>query len=333
MSSRVLTEKQKSATSIASKDSPNALDVIQNIPSLKNILRKGGIEFFNSGHAKGLLYLSRFVSKVHHKALSLRAVESESNVEQSEEEVIILKKETSHHQITEEGRLMRRRYAMSLASLALKSTKRFEIIENGGIGVLTEFSVTPDDDIISMSCAATFVFLSKEPSLRPQLVDERCLRALMFLIENPHIEIRKDCCRALCNLCLVEGFEKRVAKEGVAGLLVPIVKKAHDITEVCLKLLLNMSCVTEKFPRLEEATSALIELYHLHHRSEEKELLVMQALGNLSSLRGYHYHLVEEGMLAVIEKAGASTVKRCQVIASECLKNLSTCPRTRYIRR
>ena len=67
----------------------------------------------------------------------------------------------------------------------------------------------------------------------------------------------------------------------------------------------------------------------MYHRSEEEELLLMQGLCNLSSLRGFHYHLVEEGLLAVIEKASISTVKRCHVIASECLKNLSTCPRTR----
>lgn len=55
----------------------------------------------------------------------------------------------------------------------------------------------------------------------------------------------------------------------------------------------------------------------------------MQAACNLSSLRSNHYHLVEEGMLSVIDKAAKSSVKRCIVIASECLKNLSTCPRTR----
>jgi hypothetical protein len=55
----------------------------------------------------------------------------------------------------------------------------------------------------------------------------------------------------------------------------------------------------------------------------------MQALCNLSSLRGNQFNLVEEGILAVIEKAVKSSVRKCTVIASECLKNLSSCPRTR----
>ena len=107
MSSRLVMNRQKSTASL--KDS-SALETLQNIPTLKNILKQGGIEFFNSGHAKGLLYLSRFVSKVHHKALSLRAAESESNIEQSEEDIIVLKKSSSH-QISHEGRLIRMRYA------------------------------------------------------------------------------------------------------------------------------------------------------------------------------------------------------------------------------
>lgn len=41
---------------------PQAIEEVQSIPALKNILHKGGIDFFNSNKTSGLMYLSRYFS-------------------------------------------------------------------------------------------------------------------------------------------------------------------------------------------------------------------------------------------------------------------------------
>lgn len=157
---------------------------------------------------------------------------------------------------------------MSLATLASKPSKRNDIVANGGISVLVDFSLTPDDDIVSMSCAATFVFLSKEEELRHKLTDEKCLSALNTLMQNNNAEIKKDCCRAFCNIALVAGSAKTVAREGIAQAIVPLVKRNQDIMDVCLRLLLNLTCADEKYLRIEEVMLALFELYSLYYRME-----------------------------------------------------------------
>ena len=273
----------------------------------------------------------RFITKIHQRALhNIHLDEAQCSVDFGEGLISTDRKaEVKPMKTSAENRIMKRRYATSLATLASKQEKRKEIVENGGIPVLIEFSLCLNDEIISMSSAAAFVFLSKEASILPKLADDNSLVALIHLLQSSNVDIRKDVCRALCNLCLFDGFERKVVKEGIAALIPSIVKRNIDIIEVCLKILLNVSAVQERYPRLEDVTLALIELYHQYNRLEEKEFLLLQAFCNLSSLRGNHYHLVEEGFLNVIEKASRSSVKRCQIIASECLKNLTNCQRTR----
>lgn len=257
-------------TRISTRITPRTVEQINSIQSIKNILPKSEIEFFSSSQGRGLLYLSRFVSKVHTRAVHLRTNSRSASIDFDNDYDMRGpdSRLANNRRLSSQSRIIRRHYAMSLATLASKSYKRFEIVENGGIGVLIDFSLAADDDVISMSCAACFVFLSKEHALRNKLIQDNCLNAILVLLQNNNVEIKKDCFRALCNLAMVDGFERKITKEGIASIIPSLVRKNQDILEVCLKLLLNLSCVNEKYTRLEEVTQAIVELYNAFHRFE-----------------------------------------------------------------
>ena len=159
------------------------------------------------------------------------------------------------------------------------------------------------------------------------MIDQGAYNAIIALSLTSSRMVKADCAQALCNLCCESGYEYKAVKEGAPYALVQIASICPENTIVCLTALLNISCVTEKFPRVEEVTEAL-----LHFNTgliEDEEVVWISALCNLSSLRNNQLRLVEDGILRVVERAMRSISIPIRSIASKILRNLTTDTRTR----
>jgi hypothetical protein len=272
------------------------------------------------------MYLSRFnkdeedLPKVKEKSQKAADVEGVSFVETNKTLDSNVSSTTNHDK--------KRRYALSLATLAAKPAKRFTIVHEGAIPTLIELSQI-HDKAIQVRCASAFASLSSEPQLRSRMLDEKALSAIISLATNSNLrEVKIDCCKAICNLCCEYGYEVKMVKEGVPFAVTHIAAACPETFDNCLKILLNISCVSDKFTRIEDVTEALMFFVNVL-LTFSQEILILSTLCNLSALKGNQLRLVEDGCLRVVEKFYRSPHGNIRRMSCEILKNLTTDTRTR----
>ena len=222
----------------------------------------------------------------------------------------------------------KRKYAMSLATLAAKSEKRIFMVNEGALSILIDLA-NSHDAIVQVRCASAFASLSKEASIRPRMLEEGVLTAVLSMANNTTAwEVKAYSCIAICNLCCEDGYEAKMAKESVPFLVTHIVSSVPECLDVCLKILLNLSCTSDKFHRIEDITESLL-FFTNFNLTLEQELIVVGALCNLSALRNNQLRLVEDGCLRIVEKHFKSPSKELRSRSCEVLKNLTVDYRTR----
>ena len=155
----------------------------------------------------------------------------------------------------------KRRFAMSMATLASKPQKRMTIVREGAIQVLKTLSSNPDE-IVQRCCSAAFSFLSSEQAARVRMLDEGAGAAIskLAMSSNQNFVVKHNCCRAMCNLCVEVGCESRLIRDGCLAALMNIINYCPETVDICLVTLFNMSCVSDRFPRIEEMTEVLLRL-------------------------------------------------------------------------
>lgn len=276
-----------------------------------------------------ILYLSRFNKDLldnltKSKQRSKRDNDQHFKVEQVDVQENVLSSKKPVQNIEK-----RRRFALSLATLSSKPAKKVYIVSQGAIPALIDMS-TIVDNTIERCCATAFSFLSQEPKIRATMMEEGAFTAIVTLAQSsPSKLVKSDCFRAMCNLCVENGYEAKVLKEGIPLTIVPIIAQIIEVLDVSLKLLHNLTCITEKVNRIEELSDSLVQLYNHLHFNLEHEILLASALANLTAIRGNQLRLVEDGSYKIIEKLLKSNDVRLRIIASEALKNLTTEYRTR----
>jgi hypothetical protein len=177
-------------------------------------------------------------------------------------------------------------------------------------------------------CATAFALLTSQESIRLRMIEEGAFAAIILLSSAPSKLVKTDCAKALCNLCCEPGNEYRAVKEGTPYSIVQIATAVPSNTLICLNTLLNISCVAEKFPRMEEVTDALLHFF-MQPLDVKLQIIVMSAFCNLSALRNNQLRLVEDGILRVMERASKSLDVKIRSIASEIVRNLTTDSKTR----
>lgn len=222
----------------------------------------------------------------------------------------------------------KRRYAMSLATLAAKPHKRMTIVNEGAIAILQALSPS-SDSAVQMSCASAYAFFSLESPIRIRMLEEGALTSICQLATTTNVrEAKAICLRAICNLCVEEGHEFKMIKENVPFLITHIAHICPETFEIGLLTLLNISCIKEKFHRVEDITEQLISFNSFQLNAQE-EALLLHTFVNLSALRGNQLRLVEDGCMRVVEKFLKSPVDTLRLSSCEILKNLTTDLRTR----
>ena len=160
------------------------------------------------------------------------------------------------------------------------------------------------------------------------MIEQGAFQAIIALSAASSKSVKAACCKALCNLCCEHGYEHRAVKEGAPYALVQIASICPENTMTCLITLLNISCVKDRFARIEEVTDALLHFYSIKLEEDER-VVVLSALCNLSALRNNQLRLVEDGILRVVERATKTQSTSLRSIASQILRNLTTDSRTR----
>ena len=218
----------------------------------------------------------------------------------------------------------KRRFAMSLATLASKSHKRDKIIQENGIYVLKLLSVNPDE-IVQRCCSAAFAFLSLEANARERMVEESAGQAITKLVmsSNLNVVVKHNCSRAMVNMALEVGKEARLVKEGFLADLMNIINFCPEAVDMALLTLFNMSCVVERFPRIEEVTEVLLRLStYLTNRAQE--ILYLTILRNLSAIRGNQLRMVEDGVQRIVEGVFKSPDLQLRTIGATIFSNFCT---------
>lgn len=331
--------------------------IIDKIPVMRSMLTNYKSDLFGStDNTSGILYLSRLNTdkKKSKKISEVAEDDEETNIASSidsEEKQRQLDKKVA---MTDIIRDKKRRYAMSLSTLAAKPEKREVIVSEGAVSSLIELSQLVDIPIkryvtsapsrsstfghylinlsvcvnASRCCASAFALLTSEESIRLRMIEEGAFAAIISLSTAPSKSVKTDCAKALCNLCCEPGNEYRAVKEGTPYATMQIASAVPENTLICLNILLNISCVAEKFARMEEVTDALLHFY-MQPLDGKLQIMVMSAFCNLSALRNNQLRLVEDGILRVVERASKSPDMKIRSIASEIVRNLTTDSKTR----
>lgn len=302
---------------------PAANEVLSKIPALKTVLEKSTKIALDKtkGDRAGFMYLSRFNKEDDESPKIKEKAHKVANTEEGEETDHVQQKSTEPTANQGSNNEKMKRYALSLATLATKSSKRLVIVNEGAIGVLIDLS-SIYDKAIQVRCASAFASLSVEPRIRARMLDDGALGAIISLATNSNIrEVKTDCARAICNLCCEKGYEFKMVKEGVPFVVTHVASTCPDTFEICLKILMNITCVTDKFARIEDLTEALMYFINMNLAlTYEQELLLLTAFRNLAALRNNQLRLVEDGCLKIVDRFFSSSHAKFRKMACEILK-------------
>ncbi len=271
--------------------------MINRIPSLVGMMED--VKYNPQDH-KGFLYISRFNKDNFLDAYPSKEREQLnvklSVVNESVDEEAKLTTTVNHTTDSSHSLDRKRRFATSLYTLASKPEKRQVIVAEGAIPLLLELALMHDRSI-QVKVAGALASLSCEPLLRRQMLEEGSLTVLVSIATNCSIrEVKINSCKTICNLCCVPNFEHKMVKEGVPLTVNHIAIACPETTDLVLQTLLNLSCVMDKFPRIEDITEALL-YFVASPLSPEQEIIAMQAFCNLSGVRNNQLRLVEDGAL------------------------------------
>ena len=319
------------------RDNPEAVEALKRMPSLKKILQDTpNVKKRGGGNSRGFMYLSRFSKeessvstktkeKVQHSVAD-DDLDNES-ITHVDQEIFMQESGTVNSSSINEKK---RRYALSLATLAAKPEKRATIVNEGAVAVLIDLS-TMHDKAVQLRVASAFSSLSMEQTIRTKVLDEGAVAAMVTLASTSNIrEVKLDCARAICNLCCEDGYEFKMVKEGVPFVVTHIASTVPESFDVCLKILMNITCVPDKFARIEDVTEALMFFVNINTGlTYEQEFLILTSFKNLAALRSNQLRLVEDGCLKVVDKFYQSHYPDLRQMACEILKNLTMDQRTR----
>lgn len=323
----------------ARTDHQEMKDQLANITVLGTILpQNSNIVLKSNNESASFMALSRHLSGIEDGPRKERAHKHEHSVSNTDKhsainEEVSVKSHTSDVVSLSSNSVnndKKQRYALSLATLASKPSKRLTIVNEGAITLLIELS-SIHDKAVQIRCASAFASLSIESSIRRRMIEEGVVTAIVSLVTNCNLrDVKADCGRAICNLCCEVGYEFKMVKEGIPYVVTHIATSCSDAYDVCLKILMNLTCVKEKYARIEDITEALI--YFTSNSlslNYEQELLLLSAFRNLASLKNNQLRLVEDGCLKIVEKFYQSEYGKFRRIATDILKNLTTDSKTR----
>lgn len=328
------------------KDEGTDLD---NTPSL-NSNHLAGITATNSIKSLNSLNELESIKSSRYHHLGTVATLSQINNQREEEEEIIQKDllEKQYQQQIEKTQKKQleknRRYALSLATLSARgSEKRRKIVNDECISILIELlSLHPEDHLIQAYVASAFASLTSDSDLWDKILgNPHTISTLLTLIttNSPLICIKIDSLKALVNLSAYTPkdsnsipCEERFAKESVPTTVITTAMNCSELRDMALQMLVNLSCVTEKFSRMEEMTESLrivCEIYPPPALTEDQEYKVLEAFVNLSALRANQIQLVEDLCLPIIEKFCYKGNDIHKKMACEVLKNLTSDSKSR----
>ena len=317
-------------------------DIIGSIPALHSLLSEPQLDstFFFHQSTDSLLYSSRFNNKGIDKKLKTENLKvevldfsdsgDELEVGNFEAESSLLSEDALQSQSSSQNIDKKRRFAMSLATLASKSQKRALIIDEGAIAVIISLSSNPDD-FIQRCCSSALSNLATEKPGRQHLLDEGAVCVIVSLISSSSVlnqVVKNNCCRALCNLCVEVGHEYKVVRDGMLTALMHVAATCPDMVDICLQTLVNITTVVEKYARIEEVTDLLLQLSP-YLAKPSHEIAFLNILLNLSSLRNNQLKLVEDGCLKIVEKELRSSNLELRTIAANIFANFTTDNRTK----
>eukprot|EP01032_Pedospumella_encystans_P018996 gene18996-21608_t len=313
-------------------ENPEAGEILARIPTLKKILGSNSkIELDRTKvDSSGFMLLSRY-NKEDDDTPKIKEKVQKVASEEDGEEVDHVQQKTAEPTgaNNSSNNEKKKRYALSLATLASKPHKRQVIVNEGAITVLIELS-SVYDKAIQVRCASAFASLTVEPKIRARMLDDGALNAIIALATNSNIrEVKTDCARAICNLCCEKGYEFKMVKEGVPFVVTHVASTCPDTFEICLKILMNITCVSDKFARIEDLTEALMYFINANCAlNYDQEFLLLVAFRNLASLRNNQVRLVEDGCLKIVDRFFQSQHARFRKMACEILKCITVDSKT-----
>jgi hypothetical protein len=228
--------------------------------------------------------------------------------------------------------LKRRKIALSLATLASRPDRIKDIINDGAIAAVIELAAIPDI-VIQKSCSATFALLARRQENRKRMHDEGAVQAILSLVSAPNAMVKIESAKALVNLMCEETdgnqYETRAVKDGLPYSLVRMVPECPQAFDLSLQCLLNLTCVEDRYTRIEEVTDAILHLENKMSLSDGQQLMIIKGLTNLSALRTFQQKLLEDGCMSVVESAMRLGGEELRTYAATIVRNLTTCYRTR----
>ena len=303
------------------------------IKGIKTLFKPYKGDLFGTGgdHSGGMLYLSRMnvddnpkkkeepakkeARKQIEETASLESIESQSR------QAKLLETKNLHL------RDKRRRFAISLATLSSKASKRLQIVADGAIVTLVKLSRQSDRQT-QLSCAAAFNSLAADRPIRPLLLAQGAVPAIVSLSLCPLRKIKNDCTRALCNLASSVGDEEEIVRQGAVGSLLAVSTSSVQLMEVVLMALLNLSCVDERYSRIDEVNDAVLHLSGFSMNGRMETMLV-SCICNLTALKNNQARLVEEGCVRLLARICKLAPLHTQRLCAHAFCNLASCSRSR----
>lgn len=226
----------------------------------------------------------------------------------------------------------KRKFAIAISRLAAQENKRSKIVDDGVIPTLQTLSQI-QDRVIKVCCSISLLLLTKDPFIRRKMVEQGVVLSVINLSATRNFTVRKNCSIILCNLFTIPGYEANHLRDGALSALIKISSSCKNdihIMETCLKALLNLTCVTERYPRLDELHEALFHFDDNYSQYNDTiRQLVVSITCNLSAIEGNQLKLIEDGCMKVIAWACKSANSSIRKSGCDIIRNLTSEYRSR----
>jgi len=160
------------------------------------------------------------------------------------------------------------------------------------------------------------------------MLHQGAVGAIVSLSMSPLRKIKNDCARALCNLAAEPGMEEDLVRLGATGALLAVSTSSIQLMEVVLMALLNLSCVDERYSRIDEVNDAVLHLSTFSMNVRMEKMLV-SCICNLTALKNNQARLVEEGVVRLLTRISRLAPLATQRLCATSFCNLSSCSRSR----
>ena len=262
---------------------------------VKSCLPKYGGDLFGTkrSYLEGIMYMSRMQKAQEHKSRNPWGDFGDRNESGANGRKKVIKFLEDKRKVTK-----------SLCNLSWHKSNSQNLINEGGLDVLTTMAALDDDDI-KTNCAVAFHNLTRYPDIQKSLFESYVVETIVKLSNTEGDAsnlILSHCVASLCWLSAVPGYEALLVQQGALSVLDKLItmQLGEEVQLLVVKTLLNLTtCFDEQtsYAGVDYVINTCRDVMSSTLMPTSSKKYAARALNNLALYENHRARMISEGMV------------------------------------